>query len=82
MTQPVKRGPGRPRKQPTPPAESAEVTPDTVAAETVEAKADLPAEKSDDERIGLDVHPLTEEVSFGDGSRYRCKDGKIVKKVA
>lgn len=80
MTQPVKRGPGRPRKQPAkPPAEQAEVTPDTVAAETVEA--DEPEAQSDDERIGLEVHPNTEEISFGDGSRYACKDGKIAKRL-
>lgn len=79
MTQPVKRGPGRPRKQPTPPVESAEVTPDSVAAET--AQTAEAAEQPDDERIGLSVHPGTEEVSFGDGSRYRCKDGKVVERV-
>jgi len=79
MTQPVKRGPGRPRKQPVP-VEPAEVTPDTVAVETV--RADTPAEQpAGDERIGLAVHPGTEEVSFGDGSRYRCEDGKTVERI-
>lgn len=75
MTQPVKRGPGRPRKQPAPPAEPAEVTPDIVAAETADP------EENDDERIGLAVNPGTDEVGFGDGSRYRCEDGKIVERL-
>lgn len=78
MPEPVKRGPGRPRKQPVP-VEPAEVTPDTVTAATV--AADEPAEQADDERIGLEVSPGTEEVSFGDGSKYRCEDGKLVERV-
>lgn len=81
MTQPVKRGPGRPRKQPAPPAEPAEVTPDAVAAETVQD--DEPAKKSDaDPRIGSKCDPAWSSVGYDDGSTYRCENGKIVERTS
>lgn len=82
--QPVKRRPGRPRKNPLPVG----VTPDVVAAETVDAEAvanEKPtAKKSEpaDERIGLEVHPLASHIGYDDGRQYLCKDGVIVELIA
>lgn len=81
--QPVKRRPGRPRKNPLP----VEVTPDVVAAETVAAEAvanEKLAEKSEpeDERIGIEVHPLASHIGYDDGRQYRCEGGLIVERLA
>lgn len=72
---PVRRGPGRPRK----------VVPDAPA---VDAKADeppkeSPAEKArpSDDRIGEEVDPAVEFLSFEDGREYRCADGVITERV-
>lgn len=65
MSQPVRRGPGRPRKQ---------------AAEPVEAAADVPVDNSDP-RIGQECDPGWSSVGYGDGSTYRCENGKIVERV-
>jgi hypothetical protein len=76
--QPVKRRPGRPRKNPAPPAKSP-ATPDTVAAEVEPVEVAKAA--AEDERIGAEVHPLATAVGFDDGSTYRCEDGKIVERL-
>lgn len=81
--QPVKRRPGRPRKNPLPPAETVEVTPDSVAVETVavaETPADEPAAPAD-ERIGTEVHPLASHIGYDDGRQYRCEGGLIVERL-
>lgn len=80
MSQPVKRGPGRPRKQ-QPVAEPArETTPDTVAAET--SQDEVSAEKvNDDPRIGSECDPAWSSVGYDDGRTYRCENGKIVERV-
>jgi hypothetical protein len=76
--QPVKRRPGRPRKNPVAAPETP-ATPDTVAAEVAPAKDEKPAPT--DKWIGHEVHPLA--TSFGaDGHTYRCAGGKIVERVA
>jgi len=76
MSQPVKRGPGRPRKQQPAP----DPTPDVVAAEV--AAVEKPAKKNDDPRIGMDCDPSWSSVGYGDdGSTYRCENGKIVERV-
>lgn len=79
--QPVKRRPGRPRKNPLP----AEVpaTPDTVAAEVAPAKPAKPAPKDPSgERIGQEVDDdRYSSVVFPDGSQYRIENGVIVERV-
>jgi hypothetical protein len=80
MSQPVKRGPGRPRKQPAP-GPAPEVTPDTVAADVVAEEPDKPAKKNDDPRIGMDCDPSWSSVGYDDGSTYRCEGGKLVERV-
>lgn len=77
--QPVKRRPGRPRKNPLPPPVETPPSPDTVAAEVEPATA--PKAEPEDERIGLEVHPLASHVGYDDGRNYRCKDGVIVELI-
>lgn len=73
--QPAKRGPGRPRKVAVAPT----VEPD--AAPIVEAPvADAPVDDSDS-RIGQACGPNQSSVGYGDGSTYRCENGKIVERV-
>lgn len=79
MTQPVKRGPGRPRKQPAP-VDPAGVTPDSVDVETA-ASEDPAGEPNGDPRIGAECDPAWSSVGYSDGSTYRCEDGKIVERV-
>jgi len=77
--QPVKRRPGRPRKNPLPAEESVEA-PAGAVEETDTADA-TPAAQAD-ERIGLEVHPLASHIGYDDGRQYLCKDGVIVKLIA
>uniref|UniRef100_UPI003F491F27 hypothetical protein n=1 Tax=Pseudonocardia sp. CA-138482 TaxID=3240023 RepID=UPI003F491F27 len=70
-TPPAKRGPGRPRKTPVPPAE-----PEAAADEWRTAPA--PA----DDRLGAEVGASAEFVSFPDGREYRCEGGRIVERVS
>lgn len=73
MTAPAKRGPGRPRK----------VVPDAPAAETKidEPPKETPVETPSDDRIGEEVDPAVEFLSFPDGREYRCADGVITERV-
>lgn len=73
--QPAKRGPGRPRKVAVAPEgkSDAEVIVEALAVE-------VPADPSDP-RIGQSCHPGTSSVGYGDGSTYRCENGKIVERV-
>jgi hypothetical protein len=68
MSQPVRRGPGRPRKNPVPPP-------------ATEVVAEAPVGKSDP-RIGEEVaDERWLAISFPDGNQYRCEDGKIVERL-
>jgi hypothetical protein len=76
MSQPVRRGPGRPRKNP--------VTAPLVGSTPEQAVEEVapPAEKaSDDPRIGQECPVDWSAVGYGDGTSYLCKDGKIVERV-
>lgn len=77
MSAPVKRGPGRPRKHPLP-----ETVPDADAPEapTPDAPVEKP-EKSDDPRIGMEVHSTATHVGFDDGTQYHAENGVITKRV-
>lgn len=84
--QPVKRRPGRPRKNPLPAEAAAQVTPDSVAVETeavaaVEEPVAKPVEPAD-ERIGIEVHPLASHIGYDDGRTYRCAGGAIVERLS
>lgn len=72
-TQPVKRGPGRPRKTVVQPAEAS-------ASSDAWKTSDKPVFPPDD-RIGEDVDPRATQVGFDDGRTYRCENGKIVERV-
>jgi hypothetical protein len=70
-TQPVKRGPGRPRKNPAPKVEA-----------PVDAwKNGESPEPPPDERIGLDVDPRASCVGYDDGRVYRVENGRIVERL-
>lgn len=68
---PVKRGPGRPRKQPPP-------EPDSAAAESVTKQ---PAPENDDPRIGQPCDSAWSGIGYDDGTSYRCENGVIVERV-
>lgn len=67
---PAKRGPGRPRKQPT-----------TPAAETAAPEETAVPSDPNDERIGQAVDPRWLTVGYSDGGQYRCEDGFIVERA-
>jgi len=73
-TIPVKRGPGRPRK--TAVAPKVESTPPADEWKTSE-----PVAEPVDPRIGQMCDVGTSSVGYGDGSTYRCENGKIVERV-
>jgi hypothetical protein len=88
--QPVKRRPGRPRKNPLPVGGTAKVTPDSIAAEALAAAtAAKPAAtqattKSGpaDERIGQSVDDdRYTSIVFPDGAQYRIEAGVIAERV-
>jgi hypothetical protein len=66
-TQPLKRTP-RPRKAPAPQAEH-------------HPKHAAPEPEPNDARIGQEVDPAAEFVSFSDGTEYRCEGGEITERV-
>jgi hypothetical protein len=69
-SQPVRRRPGRPRKEPVTAA---------PRENTVEAP---PKRENDDERIGIEVQdPRWNAISFPDGRQYRVEDGVIVERT-
>lgn len=75
MTAPVRRGPGRPRKNPLP-------DPPPVSTETdADGRAGPPPSDSSDPRIGTECHPLATQVGFEDGSIYEAEDGYLTKRV-
>jgi hypothetical protein len=74
--QPVKRGPGRPRKVVAP---KIETPPD--AWKTPEPAAP-PLDDLDQARIGQTVNETATDIGYDDGRRYLCKDGKIVERIA
>lgn len=78
--QPVKRRPGRPRKNPLP--TTAPVTPDTLAAEVVADKLPKPTPRDPgDERIGQEVDDdRYTSIVFPDGAQYRIEAGVIVER--
>lgn len=78
MSQPVKRGPGRPRKQPAP--DPVQEAPSEAAAEAEAPEADVPVDPSDP-RIGQKCHPSWSGIGYDDGTSYRCENGKIVERV-
>lgn len=82
--QPVKRRPGRPRKNPLPaevPAADAIDTPAEPAPKPT-AKAKPAPSDPDDERIGQEADdPRYTSVVFPDGAQYRIEDGVIVERM-
>lgn len=80
MSQPVKRGPGRPRKQPIPEYVPVTVVSEAVAEVTPEVVPDVPVDESDP-RIGQSCDAAWSGVGFDDGCSYRCEDGVVVERV-
>lgn len=77
MTTPVKRRPGRPRKNPLPDAEAP-----ATSTEIVVAPAEIkPPSDPADPRIGLRFHPDATHVGFDDGSVYEAKDGYLIRRA-
>jgi hypothetical protein len=74
-SQPVKRGPGRPRKVAAPKVDA------PPADEWKTSEPEQPAEPVDP-RIGQECPADWSAVGYGDGSSYLCKDGKIVERVS
>lgn len=78
-SQPVKRGPGRPRKVAAPKVE--------VASPPDEWKTNEPGLEPEpvsaptDPRIGQSCDPSWSSVGYSDGSTYRCENGAIVERV-
>lgn len=70
MSQPVKRGPGRPRKQPAAPP----------AAPVAEVVVEVPVDESDP-RIGTLVRPEISHIGYEDGSMYRVDGGVVVERL-
>ena len=68
----VKRGPGRPRKNPIAPP----------AATQEPARVEPAATQFDpDERIGLPVDDAASAISYPDGREYRCENGQIAARI-
>lgn len=82
MTAPVRRGPGRPRKNPIEPTSEVEASP-TGEAEATEEGTQSPPPPSDpsDPRIGVECHPLATQVGFDDGSVYEAEGGFLIKRL-
>lgn len=80
MSAPVKRGPGRPRKHPLPEPVPEIVQEDAPEEPVSEAPTEKPT-KSDDPRIGMEVHPTASHVGFDDGTQYLAAGGVITKRV-
>lgn len=83
---PVKRRPGRPRKNPLPaeaPAADAIDTPAEPAPQPAAATKAKPAPSDpSDERIGQEADdPRCTSVVFPDGTQYRVEDGVIVERM-
>lgn len=79
MTAPVRRRPGRPRKNPLP--EDAIETTSTEEVVIPEIpKKDRPTDPHDP-RVGLDCHPDATHLGFEDGSVYEAKDGYLVRRA-
>lgn len=74
-SQPVKRGPGRPRKVAAPKVEVASPPDEWKNSESE------PAAKPVDPRIGQVCDPGWSSVGYSDGSTYLCKNGKLVERV-
>jgi hypothetical protein len=74
MTAPVRRRPGRPRKNPLP--EDVVSTPSTE-----EVGRGDPPESTEDPRIGQECHPGATQVGFDDGSVYRADGGYLVERL-
>lgn len=84
MTAPVRRRPGRPRKNPLPeetPAEPKAPEGPLNEVGVVNTGAVPPLTDPEDRRIGLECHPTASHVGFDDGSLYEAKDGFVVKRV-
>jgi hypothetical protein len=73
-SQPVKRGPGRPRKVAAPKV-------DVSPPDEWKTSEPEPVAKSADPRIGQSCPSSWSSVGYGDGSTYRCENGKIVERV-
>lgn len=73
-SQPVKRGPGRPRKVAAP---KVDVSPPDEWKTSDPEPAAVPV----DPRIGQSCDPSWSSVGYSDGSTYRCENGVIVERV-
>jgi hypothetical protein len=83
MTAPVRRRPGRPRKNPIEPIpETTEVAaPPTGEPEVAVERGDPPPSDPRDPRVGLECHTDATHVGFDDGSVYEANGGYLVKRA-
>jgi hypothetical protein len=80
MSQPVRRGPGRPRKLPDGAHTSGSEPYASLPKVSSRPAVGAPTNKSDP-RIGMKVHPDAAVVGFDDGSQYRAAGGVLVEKL-